>query len=69
MSAELERLFPGSGPVLLDGAMGTALRALGWPVSEPTVLANLDARESLALQAAGLGAGRRLGFGVFVGHK
>ncbi|MBM3985707.1 MAG: hypothetical protein FJ296_08495 [Planctomycetes bacterium] len=43
MSAQLERLFPGSGPVLLDGAMGTALRTLGWPVSEPTVLANLDA--------------------------
>ncbi len=43
MSAELERLFPGSAPVLLDGAMGTALRRLGWPVTEPTVLANLDA--------------------------
>lgn len=33
------------------------------------MLANLAARESLALQAAGLGVGRRLGFGVFVGHK
>jgi CRISPR-associated protein Cas6 len=33
------------------------------------MLANLGARESLTLQAAGLGTGRRLGFGVFVGHK
>jgi len=37
----LDELFPGIEPVLLDGAMGTALRTLGWPVSEPTVLANL----------------------------
>ena len=39
----LERLFPGDDPILLDGAMGTALRELGWRVSEPTVLANLEA--------------------------
>jgi methionine synthase / methylenetetrahydrofolate reductase(NADPH) len=39
----LERLFPGLAPVLLDGATGTALRELGWPVSAPTVLANLEA--------------------------
>ena len=40
---ELDRLVPGTEPVLLDGAMGTALRHRGWPVSEPTVLANLEA--------------------------
>jgi 5-methyltetrahydrofolate--homocysteine methyltransferase len=40
--AGLDHLFPGTEPVLLDGAMGTALRDRGWPVSEPTVLANLD---------------------------
>ena len=45
MSSGLDRLLPGAGPVLLDGAMGTALRARGWPVSEPTMLANLDAPE------------------------
>jgi CRISPR-associated protein Cas6 len=33
------------------------------------MLANLAPRESLALQATGLGAHRRLGFGIFVGHK
>jgi len=38
----LDHLFPGDGPVLLDGAMGTALRHRGWPVSEATVLANLE---------------------------
>jgi 5-methyltetrahydrofolate--homocysteine methyltransferase len=41
--ALLDRLFPGTDAVLLDGAMGTAIRELGWPVSEPTVLANLRA--------------------------
>jgi methionine synthase I (cobalamin-dependent) len=43
MGSRLDQLFGGTGPVLLDGAMGTALRAAGWPVSEPTVLANLRA--------------------------
>ncbi|MHC5209206.1 MAG: homocysteine S-methyltransferase family protein [Planctomycetota bacterium] len=43
MGTRLDQLFPGTGPVLLDGAMGTALRASGWPVSEATVLANLRA--------------------------
>lgn len=42
MSASLDELLPGAS-VLLDGAMGTALREHGWPVSEATVLANLDA--------------------------
>lgn len=41
MSASLDRLLPGTSPVLLDGAMGTALRERGWPVSEATVFANL----------------------------
>jgi methionine synthase I (cobalamin-dependent) len=39
----MDDLFPGDEPVLLDGAMGTALRSLGWPVSEAAVLANLRA--------------------------
>jgi len=33
------------------------------------MLADLAARQSLALQASGIGAHRRLGFGIFVGHK
>lgn len=33
------------------------------------MLADLVPRQSLALQASGLGAHRRLGFGIFVGHK
>ena len=48
MRPALDRLLPGPDPVLLDGAMGTALRQRGWPVSEPTVLANLDAPELVA---------------------
>jgi CRISPR-associated protein Cas6 len=33
------------------------------------MLNELSARESLALQASGLGPHRRLGFGIFVGHR
>lgn len=33
------------------------------------MLAELAPRQSLILQAAGIGAHRRLGFGIFVGHK
>jgi CRISPR-associated protein Cas6 len=33
------------------------------------MLADLAPRQSLALQAFGIGAHRRLGFGIFVGHK
>ena len=33
------------------------------------MLANLAPGQSLALQASGLGAHRRLGFGIFLGHK
>ena len=33
------------------------------------MLAELPARQSLALQVAGIGAHRGLGFGIFVGHK
>ncbi len=38
-------LFPGGDAVLLDGAMGSALRDAGWETRRPTVLANLDAPE------------------------
>ncbi|MCB9898820.1 MAG: homocysteine S-methyltransferase family protein [Planctomycetes bacterium] len=40
---QLDELFPGSAPVLLDAAMGSRLRDEGWPADRPTVLANLDA--------------------------
>ncbi len=43
MAIRLDALFPGQAPVLLDGAMGTALQARGWPAGEPTLLANLEA--------------------------
>lgn len=33
------------------------------------MLTELTARESLGLQASGLGSHRRLGFGIFLGHK
>lgn len=33
------------------------------------MLTDLSSRQSLALQARGLGAHRRLGFGIFLGHK
>lgn len=33
------------------------------------MLAELAARQSIVLQVAGIGAHRRLGFGIFVGHK
>jgi CRISPR-associated protein Cas6 len=33
------------------------------------MLAQLTPRQSLALQASGLGAHRQLGFGIFVGHR
>lgn len=72
MSAGLERLLPGTAPVLLDGAMGTALRERGWPVSEATVLANLDAPESVsavhaAYRAAGAAVLHTNTFGALLG--
>ena len=44
----LDRLFPDSRSVLLDGAMGTALFARGWPRQMPTVMANLEAPDWVA---------------------
>ena len=44
----LSDLFPGRRPVLLDGAMGSDLHRLGWPVDQPTVLANLESPELVA---------------------
>jgi 5-methyltetrahydrofolate--homocysteine methyltransferase len=40
---QLGDLFPGTNAVLLDGAMGTSLRAAGWPDGKDTLSANLDA--------------------------
>lgn len=48
-----------------SGARGEDGELSGYSV----MLAGLAPGASLALQAAGLGAWRRLGFGVFVGHK
>ncbi len=41
MARSLDSLFPGEGPVLLDGAMGTALWAAGWKRERSTLEANL----------------------------
>jgi methionine synthase I (cobalamin-dependent) len=46
-------LFPGSGAVLLDGAMGTSLRAAGWPEDKDTLLANREAPKLVAAVHAG----------------
>lgn len=48
-----------------SGARGPGGELTGFSL----MLANLAPAQSLALQAAGLGAHRRLGFGIFVGHK
>ena len=42
---------------------------LGVLVGFSLMLADLTPRQSLALQASGLGAHRRIGFGIFIGHK
>jgi methionine synthase I (cobalamin-dependent) len=61
MSLQLDRLFPGSDPVLLDGGMGTSLREMGWPVSDATVMANLNAPELVAgVHSAAVEAGARV---------
>ncbi|MHC4845726.1 MAG: homocysteine S-methyltransferase family protein [Planctomycetota bacterium] len=61
MSRRLDQLFPGSSPVLLDGGMGTSLRAMGWPVSDATVMANLHAPELVAgVHTAAVDAGARV---------
>lgn len=51
------------------GKRSSVRTAQGEVAGFSVMLANLAARDSLVLQACGLGAGRRLGFGVFVGHK
>src|SRR5262245_40620705 len=71
MSISLDQLLPG-GPVLLDGAMGTGLRERGWPVSEATVLANLEAPGLVSALPRGYrGAGAAVlhtnTFGAFLG--
>lgn len=70
----LDRLFPGSGPVLLDGGMGTSLRSLGWPASDATVMANLHAPSLVAsVHAAAVEAGARVlhtnTFGALLGAR
>ena len=54
----MDRLFPGDDAVLLDGAMGTALAAHGWPTERSPLLANLEAP---GLVAAVHGAYREAG--------
>lgn len=47
MTITLDSLFPGQDPVLLDGAMGTALFSRGWEPEHPTALANLQAPQDV----------------------
>ncbi|MFT7464930.1 MAG: methionine synthase I (cobalamin-dependent) [Pseudohongiellaceae bacterium] len=47
MTATLQTLFPEPGPVLLDGAMGTALRDRGFSRGANTTLANLERPEDV----------------------
>ena len=47
MTATLDSLFPGHGPVLLDGAMGTALLGRGWKPERPSTVANLQAAQDV----------------------
>ena len=59
--SQLDTLFPGNEPVLLDGAMGSALRELGWPRDRPSVLANLEHPEQVRdVHEAHLAAGARV---------
>jgi methionine synthase I (cobalamin-dependent) len=61
MSATLDSLFPDGRVVLLDGAMGTSLRDLGWPAERPTILANLERPELVeSIHAAHCEAGAQL---------
>ncbi|MGQ0554314.1 MAG: homocysteine S-methyltransferase family protein [Planctomycetota bacterium] len=48
MARSLDSLFPGEEPVLLDGALGTALWAAGWPRERSTLEANLLAPAQVA---------------------
>jgi len=47
MTITLDSLFPGQDPVLLDGAMGTALFSRGWDPKRPTAFANLQAGQDV----------------------
>jgi methionine synthase I (cobalamin-dependent) len=61
MRRDFEELFPDGGAVLLDGAMGTALRAAGWPDGKDTLLANQEAPDLvLAIHAAFVASGARV---------
>lgn len=61
MTVTLDTIFPGNEAVLLDGAMGTALRERGWDRRLASVLANLDAPEDvLAIHRAHRQAGARV---------
>lgn len=64
---DLERL--GLRNEFIVGRRTQALGPHGFLAGFSLMLANLAPRQSLALQASGIGAHRRLGFGIFVGHK
>jgi CRISPR-associated protein Cas6 len=64
---DLERL--GLHAEFIVGKRSQARGPLGMLAGFSLMLADLAPRQSLVLQAAGLGAHRRLGFGIFVGHK
>ncbi|GJM20993.1 MAG: hypothetical protein DHS20C15_09080 [Planctomycetota bacterium] len=60
-SPTLDTLFPAHAAVVLDGAMGTALQARGWPAQRSSLLANLEHPDWVAdVHAAHLDAGAEL---------
>lgn len=67
VSAELGEL--GVNGEFIVGRRSTVCGPSGTIAGYSLMLAGLPARQSLALQAAGIGGHRRLGFGIFVGHK
>lgn len=72
MRSALDRLFPDTDSVLLDGAMGTALHGQGWPSHMATVLANVEAPDMVKrVHDSHMTAGARVlltnTFGVLLG--
>jgi CRISPR-associated protein Cas6 len=59
----------GVGSEFIVGKRTQTRGPLGELTGFSLMLTDLPPRQSLALQASGLGAHRRLGFGIFVGHK
>jgi CRISPR-associated protein Cas6 len=67
VSAELERA--GIGCKVICGRMRRAQREGAEIVGYSLMLHELAPEDSLRMQAVGLGAGRKLGWGIFIPHK